>query len=204
MTDYFALLSEPRRPWLEPEALRQKFLALSATVHPDRVHTLGEAERAAAHTRYTQLNAAHQCLREPKDRLRHLLELEGVATPTEAQRIPSDLMDLSLEIGKACRDAERVVAEKSRTTSPLLQVQLFAREQAALEQLQSLRREIDARVDRLTAELKQIDAAWSVSPDSNSPERATRLQRLGELGMLFSYFARWTSQMQESLVRLSI
>src|ERR1041385_591553 len=121
MTDYFALLNEPRRPWLEPEALRQKFLGLSATVHPDRVHTLGEAQRAAAHERYTALNAAYRCLREPKDRLRHLLELEGAGPSAEAQRIPSELMDLSLEIGAACRDADRVATEKSRTTSPLLQ-----------------------------------------------------------------------------------
>ena len=35
MTDYFNLLSEPRRPWLNPEALKQKFLNLSAEVHPD-------------------------------------------------------------------------------------------------------------------------------------------------------------------------
>ena len=58
MTDYFALLNEPRRPWLDPEPLKDKFLALSATVHPDRVHNLGAAERAAAQERYTELNAA--------------------------------------------------------------------------------------------------------------------------------------------------
>ena len=76
MTDFFALLDEPRRPWLESELLKQKFLALSATVHPDRVHNLGDAERAAAQERYTELNAAYNCLREPKDRLHHLLQLE--------------------------------------------------------------------------------------------------------------------------------
>src|SRR5215472_9636832 len=76
MVDYFALLDEPRRPWLDAEPLKEKFLALSATVHPDRVHNLSETERAAAQERYTELNAAYQCLREPKERLHHLLELE--------------------------------------------------------------------------------------------------------------------------------
>ena len=39
MTDAFALLSEPRRPWLDAEALKARFLPLSAAVHPDRVHS---------------------------------------------------------------------------------------------------------------------------------------------------------------------
>jgi len=36
MTDYFALLDEPRRPWLDVSSLKQKFLARSSEVHPDR------------------------------------------------------------------------------------------------------------------------------------------------------------------------
>ena len=75
MTDYFAFFNEPRRPWLDAESLKQKFLALSATVHPDRVHNLGEVERAAAQERYTELNTAYNWLREPKERLQHLLQL---------------------------------------------------------------------------------------------------------------------------------
>jgi TPR repeat protein len=35
----FALLSEPRRPWLDAEPLKQRFLARSNEVHPDRVHS---------------------------------------------------------------------------------------------------------------------------------------------------------------------
>src|SRR5262245_12950395 len=99
ITDYFELLNETRRPWLEPEALQQKFLTLSASVHPDRVHHLGEAERSAAQERYVELNAAYRCLREPKERLRHLLELELGALPKEIQRVPPDLMVCFIEIG---------------------------------------------------------------------------------------------------------
>src|ERR1700744_6474575 len=137
MTDFFTLLNELRRPWLEPEVLKEKFLALSATVHPDRVHNLGEAERAAAQERYTEMNAAYNCLRDPKDRLRHLLELELGALPKDIQRIPTELMDLSLEVGKACREADAFLAEKAKVTSPLLQVSFFERGQAFVETLQN-------------------------------------------------------------------
>lgn len=199
MTDYFALLNKPRRPWLEPEQLKETFLTLSTTVHPDRVHNLGEAERAAAQERYTALNAAYNCLREPKDRLRHLLELELGTLPKDIQRIPSDLMDLSMEIGKACREADVFLAEKEKITSPLLQVTFFERGQEFADKLQALRQRVIALNDRLIEELKQMDAVW----ESSIGTRNSLLQRLEEIYRLVSYFARWTAQIQERVVRLS-
>ena len=55
MTDYFFLLDEPRRPWLEPEAVRAKFLFLSAATHPDRVHAGGAAATGPAADRFASL-----------------------------------------------------------------------------------------------------------------------------------------------------
>ena len=76
MTDYFALLNEPRRPWIDSEALKARFLVLTAEAHPDRVHNALPAKKKSAHERYTELNTAYLCLREPRESLRHLLELE--------------------------------------------------------------------------------------------------------------------------------
>jgi DnaJ-domain-containing protein 1 len=199
MTDYFALLNEPRRPWLEPELLKEKFLALSARFHPDRVHNLGEAERAAAQERYTELNAAYNSLREPKERLQHLLELELGALPKDVQRIPSDLMDLSLEVGKACREADAFLAEKAKVTSPLLQVTFFERGEEFADPLRRLRQRVNSLDDELTRELQRIDAAWQ----ADAARRKALLPRLEELYRLFSYFARWSAQIQERVVRLS-
>ena len=199
MTDYFALFNEPRRPWLDAETLKQKFLALSATVHPDRVHNLGENERTAAQERYTELNTAYNCLREPKERLQHLLQLELGALPKDIQRIPSDLMDLSLEVGKACREADAFLAEKTKATSPLLQVTYFERGQEFADKLGALRQRVNSLNDQLANELREIDATWQ----SNTAPRSTLLQRLEELYRLFSYFARWTSQLQDRVLRLS-
>jgi DnaJ-domain-containing protein 1 len=199
MTDYFALLNEPRRPWLEPELLKEKFLALSARFHPDRVHNLGEAERAAAQERYTELNAAYNSLREPKERLQHLLELELGALPKDVQRIPSDLMDLSLEVGKACREADAFLAEKAKVTSPLLQVTFFERGEEFADPLRRLRQRVNSLEDQLTGELQRIDAAWQ----ADAAGRKAMLPRLEELYRLFSYFARWSAQIQERVVRLS-
>src|SRR5688572_1414187 len=112
MTDYFAVLDEPRRAWLDPEALKAKFLSLSATVHPDRVHGQSDAERKAAQDRYTQFNAAYQCLRDTKSRLQHLLELERGGKLQDVQQIPPETMDLFFQVGKLCREADDFLARK--------------------------------------------------------------------------------------------
>src|SRR3974390_115525 len=102
MNDCFKVLGQRRRPWLESGKLKQTFLELSAEWHPDRVHGRSNGERQAAQERYTELNSAYQRLREPKERLEHLLELELGTVPTQVQRIPSELMELAMGIGQLC------------------------------------------------------------------------------------------------------
>src|SRR5471030_2968047 len=116
MSDYFALLNEPRRPWLDADSLKQKFLALSTNAHPDKIHSAGESEKSAAGKQFAELNAAYNCLLEPKLRLLHLLELELGAKPKDIQQIPSALADLFAEVANACLSADVFLAEKSKVT----------------------------------------------------------------------------------------
>ena len=46
MTDAFALLNQPRRPWVEVEALKETFLTRSTETHPDKF--TNHDEKAAA------------------------------------------------------------------------------------------------------------------------------------------------------------
>src|SRR5438270_2323042 len=98
MTDYFALLDEPRRPWVEPNGLKNKFLQLSTELHPDRVHEADAAAKQAAQGRYAELNAAYSCLREPKDCVRHFLELETGSKVVDVQEIPPGIIESFLSI----------------------------------------------------------------------------------------------------------
>jgi len=203
MTDYFALLNEPRRPWLDSDFLKQKFLSLSAESHPDRVHNASQAEREAAQQRYTGLNAAYNCLRDHKARLLHLLELECGAKPKDVQNIPAGLMDLFLRVREVCQRADALLAEKAGVTSPLLQVQMFERAQETTEALSKMQQQINSGHERLIGELKNIDAAWSDSGQEALGNRTAALQKLEELYRLFSYFARWSGQIQERILQLS-
>jgi len=188
MTDHFAVLDEPRRAWLDPEALKAKFLSLSASVHPDRVHGQSEENRRAAQERYTQLNAAYQCLRDTKSRLQHLIELERGGKLQDVQDIPPETMDLFFQVGKLCREAEQFLAEKRQVSSPLLKVHLFERSQPLREALNGLAGALRGRISALEDELK-----------SGPP-----LARLEAIFRLVSYYTRWVGQLQEQGVRMTL
>ena len=198
MSDYFALLQQPRRPWLEPEALRQKFLLLSTEAHPDRVHTADETTRKSAQAHYTELNAGYQCLLEPKSRLRHLIQLERGTPPPNLQAVPAGLMELSMEISQLCRQTDGFLSQKAGVSSPLLQVRLFEQSQDLSEKLNALQRRLNSMTDELNSRLKELDSKWTASQQEET------LNHLEELAAVYGYLSRWTAQLQERVLRLVI
>jgi DnaJ-domain-containing protein 1 len=204
VTDCFALLDEPRRPWLDADALKAKFLARSAAVHPDRFHNAPEAERAAAQERYTALNAAFTTLREPKDRLQHLLELESGAKPGNIQSTPAELTDLFFAVGQLCRDVDFFLLEKGRANSPLLKVKMFRRAMEWTNQLNVLQTRLRAKRGEVEAELQAMNEAWLAAPSGSESRRAALpLARLEPLYRTFSFLSRWAGQLQERVVSLA-
>jgi len=201
MTDNFALLNEPRRPWLDADLLKQKFLALSANLHPDKIHSASDAEKNVAAKKFAELNVAYNSLLEPKSRLLHLLELELGTKPKDIQTIPSALADLFAEVSMVCRSADTFLAEKNKVTSPLLQVQLFERGQDWIEKLNLLQKKLSELREQLTDELKSLDAKW-ISADADSHKEI--LPKLEALYRLFGYFNRWNGQIQERVIQLSL
>jgi DnaJ-domain-containing protein 1 len=203
VTDRFALLNEPRRPWLEEEGLKIKFLSLSTRAHPDKTLTAKVDERKCAEQRYAELNAAYQCLRDPRERVKHLLELELGTKPKQVQSVPGELMDCSLAVAQLCRQVDAFLAEKATKTSPLLQIPLFERGQDWREKVDRLQNRILLQREELLRELKALDNQWVSSVALGGDERNRLLHRLEELSALLSYFDKWRAQLQERLVQLS-
>lgn len=203
MIDNFALLDEARRPWIDTDSLKEKFLTLSSQIHPDRIHNAPETERRAAGERYSELNAAYNCLREPKDRLRHLLELELGAKPADIQSVPAELMDSFFEVGRLCREADVFLKEKAKVTSPILKVQLFERGQEWTDQLSAVQRKINSRREELFQELKDMNSVWELVSQTGAARNKLPLGRLEEIYRLLGYFTRWSEQIQERIVQIS-
>lgn len=203
MADSFELLQEPRRPWLDPEELKVHFHSLSASWHPDRFHNAPASERAEATERYANLNAAYQQLKEPKDRLLHLYELEAGQKPKDIQRIPPGTMDLFVEVGESCRAVDQFIQERSQVTSPLLKVQWFSRAHDWIDKLNALQQRVNEMRIRLEKEMQGLNALWESAGSDPAQRRVILpLEHLEQIYRSFSYVSRWTEQIQERVVQL--
>jgi DnaJ-domain-containing protein 1 len=125
VTDYFALLDQPRRAWLDPDQLETKYHELARQTHPDT---------AADSAGFEQIAAAYRTLRDPRLRLQHLLTLEGKAPASASTDIPTDLVELFMEI---------VPAMKSRNQNAI--TLLSGRIEHALRKAMDELRDLDAR-----------------------------------------------------------
>jgi hypothetical protein len=176
-------------------------LALSAESHPDRVHQADDATRQEAQARYANLNSAYQCLRDPKERLAHLLELELGARPSDLQQVPQDLLDLFMEASGLCRRVDGFLSENAQLTSPLLRVQGFQQSQEWVDKVAELLARVQARYDQMIEEMKSIDGQWG-QEGQQATGRGELLARLEEIYRLLSYFGRWRNQLEERNHRL--
>lgn len=203
--DNFALLEQLRRPWIEAEPLKAKFLALSSVVHPDRLHTAEEHDRKMANDRYAALNAAYSCLRDTKERLGHLLQLEFGTKPGDVQKIPSAAMDLFMEVGNTLREVDGFLTQRAKVTSPLIKAQMFQNAMEWTDRLNLLQQKINGNRELVFAELKEMNTAWESAP-AEGPQRASTLPlaRLEEIYREVSFIGRWTEQIQQRIVQLSL
>jgi len=96
VTDYFALLAQPRRAWLDPDSLQEEFHRRAKSEHPDT----SAAERGSSN--FVELNAAYRALSNPTSRLAHILELAGTPVPTISEP-PGELSDLFFETAAAMK-----------------------------------------------------------------------------------------------------
>jgi hypothetical protein len=75
-----------------------------------------------------------------------------------------------------------------------------------MDRLVDLQNRVRAMGETLATELNGLNAVWNAAPVVGSPERiaALPLERLEQIYRAMSYVARWTSQIQERVVQLTI
>ena len=178
MSDAFARLDLPRRPWLEEDAVRAAFQVRAAAAHPDRAGATGE---------FAALAAAAETLREPVDRLRHLLALEApeVAIP---EGVPGELMSWFPRVGAALAELKKAVDWKGG--GPLQQALLAG----AIRSGEGAVSEVKALWDEACGEIRRIDATWPAPAWEDLARLAARLRFIG----------RWLRQLEEAVLLLRL
>jgi curved DNA-binding protein CbpA len=188
MTDYFALLDQPRTPWLDLAALKEVFHRKTLEQHPDSTR--------AAEGDFAKLNEAYQVLQDPKRRLHHLLELQG-APAASTNQIPQQLQELFLEIG-ALNQRTTQLLEKIRTASnPLSRSLLKGEVVAAQKEVASLRHKVRELTEAADERLRQMNPGWLTNP-------AAQIADAAALYLRFSYLGRWSAQLDELAFQLSL
>ena len=186
MTDYFALLEQPRGPWLDPAALKESYHRKTLRSHPDTAAPDRD-------TNFTEVNDAYQVLQDPKRRLHHLLALQNCPSPSTNQTIPGELQDLFLLIAALNQHANPFL-EKIRTTSNALSRSLLKTQIVELQkELESLRDKVKNLDAASTARLREINSDWA----SHVPE-------LSNLYSRFAYLGRWSAQLDELAFQLAL
>jgi curved DNA-binding protein CbpA len=191
MTDYFALLDQPRAPWLDPVSLKETYHRKTLQTHPDTTVTDNRQGD------FAELNEAYQVLQDPKRRLHHLLELEGCAPSSADQTIPQELLELFPLIGALNQRAnlffEKAKAASNALSRSLLKPQLLDLQKETTE----LRETIQTLSEASVVQLRTVSSRWATNP---SDEIAT----LSGLYFAFAYLSRWSAQLDEIAFQLSL
>ena len=194
--DFFALLGEERRPWLDPERIKDTFHRLSRTVHPDQQNG-SPMEAGVADTDFARLNQAQTALRDPKARLRHLLEIEypqiRLSGPAD---VPATLADLFAPVHGLLQEIDAFLARKAGAPSSLAKALLARDEFALCEKVEARLAALGSLHAAALEELRTFDAQWSPRPTDASA-------RLHDFYQRFAYLTRWTDQLRERLFQFA-
>ena len=188
MPDHFAALDQPRRPWLDTDALKEFFHRASATWHPD-VAGSGDAARFAAVT------AAYSALRDPVSRLRHLLELEAPGQLAGPLAVPPDFADLFMRLAEFRQALNAFQKRESAAGHGLARALLAEERQTLWRRAIALNSELEAAYEASVSLLRILDAEWEPRPPD-------AIDRLNALQQRFAYLSKWRAQLGESLFNL--
>jgi molecular chaperone HscB len=122
MSNHFELFGLEPAYALDGAALEQAYRDIQSKIHPDRFAHAGDAERRASMQWTTRVNEAFRVLKDPVQRAKYLLELNGVDVAFETNTsMPSDFLMRQLELREALElaAAERDVGALDRLRAGL-------------------------------------------------------------------------------------
>ena len=187
MTDLFVLLGEPRRPWIDAEALKEKYHLLTARHHPDV---------AGASVDFAEINRGYQTLADPAARLRHLLDLEAPAAISRTQPVPEDIAAFFTPVAESRQAVDIFLKKHAASASPLAKALLSTEQYRVQERLEQTISTLQQKQDSLLAQVREADTLWLT-------DHPAAMRLLPALWQSLNYTAKWLATLRESLFRLA-
>ena len=194
MVNHFARFGFAPSPWMDAEELKERFLELSATAHPDKA---AAADKVGAEQEFRELNEAFNVLRHSRARLLHLLEVCGVAKQEHVQNVPAAALEFFAEVAAITKQADALIKEKAAAGSPMLKVQLMEKGLEQIEAMQELQEKLRGKIAGIEETLKQASQEWPRSPEPAA------IKMLGEAAAALGFFEKWNAQLQERIGTLT-
>ena len=190
MRDFFTLFSQPRQPWLEPEALKEKHHQLTRLAHPD-------VRGSGASKNFEEINEGYRVLSEPKQRLEHLLELEGEPIPQRDESLPADLQDYFLQIATLRQQIQRVFTEMGEISSAI-KLSLVKNDLLQFQkQTADLLGQLTSSYDDCLKGLRELNEVWKKSRNDAIPQLRVLHDRM-------AYLSRWIAQLKETETQFAL
>ena len=153
--------------FLDRTNLEKTFYQLSRKYHPDYFTTASETDRVQALRMTALINDAYRTLRNPIRRVEYLLSLEGFKP--DGSKVPQSLL---MEVFEINEQLEEVKAGK-----------------ASVEQVDSLRAQIQEKREQFDRELQKASGEWDALLKAAAPDEKLKAQlaRLTEIVSESSY-----------------
>jgi molecular chaperone HscB len=148
--DYFAIFGLPPKLNLDVQDLEKQFYRFSRKLHPDVHARASQQEQEWSLAQASLLNDAYRTLKNPLDRTKYLLRLEGVQFEEDRgpnpSKVPADLLEEVFELN--------------------MQLEELRQNQKMGEDDPQLRRDLEAAKNQFAAQLSALDeqvrSRWSV------------------------------------------
>jgi molecular chaperone HscB len=159
--DYFAMFGLQRKLDLDVQALEKQFYRYSRKLHPDVHARASQQEQEWSLAQASLLNDAYRTLKNPLDRTRYLLRLEGVQFDEDRgqnpSKVPADLLEEVFELNMQLEELRQ--NQKMGEDDPQLRHDLEAAKTQFAAQLSTLDEQVRSRWSAWDAAWEQNDEA---------------------------------------------
>jgi len=184
-SDFFSLFGFPKHPSINLSTLESRYYELTRQFHPDFYQKKSKEEQEASLRSTALITTAYRTLKDPVERGRYWLELQGVQLSHDNSQVPQDFAEEAFEVFDALR--------RWKTLS--------SQDRAHL--LDSLHNTREGLEERMKEDIKRLEDNFSRWPASGIPAGpvgdAPLLTELREILSRISYLSSLAQNIEKTL-----